>query len=54
MCRLNSPKNSTIVLLLQLTFGGVTFDPYKGSNITHKIEMKNVIFQRIKLSGKIA
>ena len=24
----------------------VTIDPYMGSNVTHKIELKNVIFQK--------
>ena len=32
--------------LLQLTVGGVTIDPYKGSKVTQRIEMKNVIFQK--------
>ena len=30
----------------KLTLGGVTIDPCMGSNVTHKIEMKNVIFQK--------
>ena len=32
--------------MLQLTLGGVTIDPYTGSNKTHEIGMKNVIFQK--------
>ena len=50
MCLLYSPKNPTLLLLLQLTLGGVTIDPCMGSNVTHKIEMKNVIFQKNYLS----
>ena len=40
----------TSVRLCKLTLGGVTIDQYMGSKITHKTEMKNVIFQKNYLS----
>ena len=46
MCPLDSLKIPTELRLLQLTLGGVTFDPYMGSKVTRKIELKNVIFYK--------